>query len=193
MKNYLLPVAIIAASLLAACGGDDDLLCPVPEARAAYPEVPYGLADGDVIDNLSFVNMDGSFTFQDIRADETTRLLLISTAAGWCATCIEEQPKLEELFQTYGEQGLTVLVSVFEDQNSTPATAEYAQSWTDSYELTFPVVADPDFVLADYYDTSMTPMNMIIDLNTMEIIFNREGFDRSAVEAVIERSIGGCE
>lgn len=173
--------------------GDDNLGCPAPEARSTYPDQTYGTTEGEIIKNLSFVAADGDLTFQAIREDTSNRLLLISTAAGWCATCREEQPKLQDLFETYGEQGLTVLVSVFEDQNGSPATLEYAQAWANSYELTFPVVADPPFVFSDYYNTESTPMNMIVDLNTMEILFNRTGFDASAVEAIIERSIGGCE
>ena len=40
--------------------------------------------------------------------------------------------------------------------------------------------------MASYYDRAATPMNMMIDLDTMEIVRINVGFDESATEALIQ-------
>jgi hypothetical protein len=78
------------------------------------------------------------------------------------------------------------MVAVFEDRDYQPATPALAGEWQEEHGLTFPVVADPDFLLADYYDTALTPMNMIVDVNTMSILRISTGWDPSAITAIIE-------
>ena len=155
--------------------------------RSSYPEAPYGVAQGDVITALSFSTATGEpYGLADIFADSDKTLLLLSTAAGWCTACIEEQGALEELSNTHGPAGLQVMVSLFEDRDYQPATPALAAQWQQDHGLTFPVVVDPDFVLADYYDSALTPMNMIVDLNTMTILRVSTGWDPSAITAIIE-------
>jgi len=174
---------VVAAS--AGCGGGGGP--EGPSDRTAYPAAPYGTAQGDVIAPLSFVDPDGAaLGLDDVFADPTRRLLLLSTAAGWCTACIEEQGALQELQDTHGEAGLAVLVAVFEDRDYQPATAALAGAWKDEHSLSFDVVADPDFVLAGYYDSALTPMNMVVDVDTMQILRISTGWDPSAITALIE-------
>ena len=93
---------------------------------------------------------------------------------------------LQELYDTHGDAGLAVLVAVFEDRDYQPATAALAGAWKDEHALSFDVVADPDFVLAGYYDSALTPMNMVVDLDTMQILRISTGWDPSAITALIE-------
>ena len=51
------------------------------------------------------------------------------------------------------------------------------------------MVADIDFVLDDYYDSELTPMNMFVDVNTMEIIKITTGWDQSLVDAIVEAKL----
>lgn len=155
--------------------------------RSAYPAGPYGTSEGAVLEDLTFVTPAGEpLSLSDIHADPANRLLLISTAAGWCTACIEEQPALEELHAQHQADGLVVLVALFEDRDYQPADAALAEAWQQQHELSFHVVADPEFRLGDYYDTSATPMNMIVDIDTMEILVLQTGWDRAIVESVIE-------
>jgi peroxiredoxin len=158
-----------------------------PSDRSSYPAGPYGTGQGDTITDLSFVRPDDSpFALSDLFADTQNRLLLVSTAAEWCTACREEQGALESLYQEHGAAGLAVLVAVFEDANFQPATSAIAGKWREDYGLTFDVVADPSFQFADYYDETLTPMNMIVDLDTMEIVVISTGWDPSAIDAIIE-------
>ncbi|MBR58576.1 MAG: hypothetical protein CMH54_11205 [Myxococcales bacterium] len=151
-----------------------------------YAAGPYGVEEGDTIADLSFVLSDGGeFSFGELYNDPDAKLLLLSTTAGWCTACIEEQPELQALHLAHKDQGLVVIVSIFEDIQYQPAGPSHAKQWKEAYGLDFRVVADTDFELSAYYDTSLTPMNMFVDLETMEIIKITTGWNPTLVDAII--------
>lgn len=163
------------------------LTAPLP--RQSYPEGPYGVTTNDIIEPLSFVGQDGApYSLEEPYLDLNQRLLLVTTSAEWCTACIKEQPKLEELYQRFSARGLGVLVTLFQDNNFEPATAELAARWRAKYELNFEVVADPaePSTFSPYYDVSLTPMVMLIDLLEMKIIYLTQGFDEETIVAQLE-------
>lgn len=188
MKNAFYLAGIIAiSSCFMACGSDSDPSEKVAVPRDEYPFGPFGIRSGQIIENLSFINADNEeVDFQSLRADGSKSLLLLSTAAGWCSACIEEQPKLQSLYQEFQADGLEIAVALFEDARYKPATPKLAAEWKERFSLSFPVLADFDFVLSSYYDTDSTPMNMLIDLDSMKIHSIRTGFDESAIHSLIE-------
>ncbi len=166
-------------------GGAGEPTCP--ERRAAYPPGPYGTRDGRTIANLGFVDPEGEpVDLQSLRADCTYSLAVVTTSAGWCTACREEQPKLQALFDDYRARGLVVLVTLFEDDNYAPATTRLAEGWRDRYELTLPVLVDAEFVLGDYYDRDQTPMTMLVDLETMRIERIMNGYIDADVRSLVD-------
>ena len=141
--------------------------------------------------NLSFEKADasGALDLQSLRAAGDKRLLLVATSAGWCTACIQEQPELNRLYETYADCGLEILLSVFEDQDTNPATPALAAQWKETYGNAFPVVADAPFVLKDYYDENYTPMVMFVDLDTMEILSISTGQVDAAAEIFIRQQL----
>lgn len=191
--------AVLSALLLCACGSggssgsggsDGNAGTCSTEARSTYPAGPYGVTTGATIADLTFVTAsDGSTSLAALHADATVSLIYLATAAGWCVACIDEQQTLQSWHGTYAAHGLNIVVSVFEDSNYQPATAQYAAQWITQYSVDFTVVADPAFVLKDYYpnsDTTVTPLTLVIDACTMEIISSTVGVDTNAMHAVIE-------
>ncbi len=181
-------VATAAVVIAAACGcvvKGESVALEVGD-RGEYPEGPYGLQQGAILEDLSFVTADGgALSFRDIQADPENRLMIVLTSSGWCTACIEEQPALEDLHQRFGSEGLFLLVTLFEDRNFVPADAAFAENWIRKYGVNFAVVADPDFQLSAYYDERQTPMNMIVNLSSMEIEQIFTGSDPDALEAII--------
>jgi len=178
--------ALYLIALSTGCG-DEATDCGPGQAtgRSLYPG--YGFEEGDILTNHEFVDAAGNpISLQDLRADSDNHLLLLSTSAGWCTACIQEQPELVERHEQWGDCGLVVLVTLFEDANFNAADASLAESWREQYELPFRVVADAPFVMGDYYDSALTPMNMFVDLNTMEILRISIGWDSSVADALIE-------
>ncbi|MFN3201224.1 MAG: TlpA family protein disulfide reductase [Bradymonadia bacterium] len=156
--------------------------------RATYPASGYGTSEGAILTNLGFVDdLGNAIDLGDIRMDASNKVLLISTSAGWCTACIEEQPKLQALSDELHDDGLVVFVALFEDAEFNPSNADLANQWRRQYSLgdDVYVVSDEPFVLQDYYDRSLTPMTMIVDLDTMEMVKIDTGFDESAVRAII--------
>jgi thiol-disulfide isomerase/thioredoxin len=157
---------------------------------AGYPAGPYGIEEGDVIANLELMNPDGSaLLLGQLYQDPSAKMLLVSTSAGWCTACIEEQPTLQAKYEQYKDKGLVVMVSLFETIDYEPASAELAAAWKLQYELDFLVVADLEFVFADYYNTDLTPMNMFVNLETMEILYIGTGWDESVANAILESQL----
>lgn len=187
-----LPAALLLFTV-SGCADEEAAACGAVTAvpRPTYPAAPYGTAAGTTLANLSFADPNGTATvdFQSLRAAGDKRLLLLLTSAGWCSACIEEQPELNRLYNTYKDCGLEVMLSVFEDDQTNPATPALAAQWKSAYSNPFAVVADAPFVLKDYYDESYTPMVMFVDLETMEILSISTGQVDAATEAFIRQQL----
>lgn len=159
-------------------------------ARATYPVGPFGRGEGDVIADLSFQVADGApVSFSSARAECGAKLLLVSTSAGWCTACREEQPLLQRLSEQHAAAGLVVWVTLFENDDYAPATLRDVAAWVRRYDLTFPVVLDAPFVMSAYYDRNSTPMNMLVNLETMEIVRIAIGSVDSNFETFLEANL----
>ncbi|MDX9722381.1 MAG: redoxin domain-containing protein [Myxococcota bacterium] len=184
---------VLLSALLLACGGED----PADEdvsldtaPREGYPDGPYGTEEGSVIANLSFTDSEGAtLSFQDLYANPQHRLLLLSTAAGWCSACIEEQPSLQERYLQHRAAGLQVMVAFFENADYAPASVEDAASWKSRHKVGFHVVADGEFQMGAYYDRNLTPLNMLIDVSNMTILWSGTGWDPTTVDAIIANKL----
>ena len=192
MKTLAAATILLA---LSACGGASDDSNGNNNmnqlSRDVYPAAPYGKDETSVIDNLAFKNTDETeFKLEEIFADEGNKLLLISTSAGWCTSCIEEQKKLQARHDQFSDKGLYILLATFEDAGQQPATPEYAKEWQERFNLSYKVVADEPFLFQEYYDRDATPMVMLVDVDTMQILKIMTGFDESVVDAIIDAKLG---
>ena len=197
VKNLKLAASFLAAFSLASCGGqhlgeesgvgDDTVALPALVTGNAecqnesYAPGPYGKIQGATLINHCFETSEGNyFSLADIYNDEGAKLLLITTSAGWCSACLEEQPYLQQWFTDHYNDGLRIVVTLFEDENLVPADSGYASDWKSRFSLTFPVVADPavafDALENDrtqmgwYYNTKLAPMQMLVNAKTMQIL-----------------------
>lgn len=183
----LMPLALILTfgGLAVGCDNSADV-DDGPLPRDVYPSGNIGTAEGAVLANHTFTLPEGGeFTLDEVFFEPENRLLMLVTASGWCGACIEEQPKLQALHDAHGEQGLALIVAVFQDDQFVAAEADDARLWRDRFDLTFPVVADTPFILGEYYDAAQTPMIMMVDVDTMEILSIETGYNEAAVQATI--------
>lgn len=151
-----------------------------------YPPGPYGTAAGEVAANRVFETSDGTeWSFAALREDTDAGLIFVSTAAGWCTACIEEQPALVALHDEFADSGLRIAVAVFEDARNAPATAEYAARWRERHALPFPVLVDTRNQFGAFYDSRLAPMNLFVATPSMEIVGVTVGFDETRVRALI--------
>jgi thiol-disulfide isomerase/thioredoxin len=162
-----------------------------PSDRSNYPG--FGTSTSDILAPLTFKAGSGDdYSIAEVFADSNNRVMLLTTSAGWCTACIEEQPTLQALHEEFSDRGLFIMVALFETRDYQPANSRLAERWKAQYELDYAVVADPGFVMEPYYpngDSSVTPIVLMVDVDTMEIIEIMVGFNEPAVRAIITNNL----
>lgn len=188
MRNLWL-LAPIAA--LVACAPLEDEIEP-PSDRTSYPVEGIGLKEGNVLADLTFKAADGSeFSLdRDVFKDQKNRVMVFVTAANWCGACKEEAKSLADLHRDYADQGLIVVSAIFEDRKDKPATLDDVQWWMETYKTPYRVVLDDGFKLGAYYNKDLSPMNMVVDVDTMRIIKIMQGSNPQSVKALVEGKVG---
>jgi cytochrome c-type biogenesis protein len=104
-------------------------------------------------------------------ADATGRLLRLSSLRGqpvavvfwasWCGHCQNELPRLQTMYETYGDEGLIILgVSV---PGLGGETQDKALAYAESAGLTFPIVFDREGQVYNEYGVQGVPNLFFID------------------------------
>jgi hypothetical protein len=196
---------LVASCLLVACsptndGEDEDLAGGEDEqtvgwdgidspdggdaaAPAAYPAGPYGKEVGKTIKNHSFRDpaAKADVHLADLYKGDK-KILMINASAGWCMACKQEAIELKALYDKYSGKGLEIWFTLFEDYNGEPADEAFWKSWTGTTSPNYPVLLDTEYQLGAYYNKDETPLNLMIRLDTMTIVFLHTGFEAAAVE-----------
>lgn len=192
-------VPLLSALVLGpACGGNlvgeppVDLPNPEGEEAEGYPEGPYGGAEGDVLDNMTFAgyfltgpsatpahenDYQERFSLQDIRDIGGYTHMLISVAAEWCKPCREEAETLPGLYEDWGARGGYVLSIISQDRQYQTAGRTSVDVWSLQYQINYSLAHDPEGWVAANFNPSAMPVNMVIDLETMEVLRSRAGED----------------
>lgn len=177
------------ALLLAACGSTTVNDAGDIGDRTTYPDGPYGRQPGAILDNLAFRTADGqTLTLHDLRSDESLRVLLVNSMAEWCQPCIQEQPDLVALQKEFGERGFLVLGAMFENNDYDTPNAQDITDWNRLYSVNFQMVIDDKRVLTPFYQGN-PPMNMVVDVDTMEILSLGAGFDKNVIRTLIDSNL----
>jgi thiol-disulfide isomerase/thioredoxin len=113
-------------------------------------------------------------------------VLLIFNTAAWCGRCAADMPDLIELHEDLGEQGLTVMVSLFQDRDHELPEGRDAGQYQRQHDLPFLVVADPTQLMLGYFEEVGLPMVLVADLETMEILHADLGWNLSAMRQLAE-------
>ena len=91
-------------------------------------------------------------------ADHRGKLVLLHFWATWCMPCRIEMPGLESLWQQYKDEDLVIL-AVSIDEGSKGRVEKYKQI----FELSFPILLDPESEVNDLYRVSTMPTTVLID------------------------------
>ncbi|HTE49870.1 MAG TPA: TlpA disulfide reductase family protein [Kofleriaceae bacterium] len=161
--SVLRPLLAAALAIVAGCGGSGG---QPPETEILedmeFPAFLGGETGGDPVS----VHL-GDYSAESMPG---TRILMISTAAGWCAPCMREAEAMSEFAAAYEPRGVAILTGVFQDQNGNPASADFVKAWVDNFSLSVPALIDESFQLSKYVDVSVMPTNIFVDAETLEIL-----------------------
>ena len=91
-------------------------------------------------------------------AEHKGKLVLLHFWATWCMPCRVEMPGMEALWQQYEGDGLVIL-AVSVDEGSKGRVEKYKQI----FELSFPILLDPESEVNDLYKVSNMPTSFLID------------------------------
>lgn len=167
-------------------------------AAAQYPAGPYGRGLGAVIDNIDFIGWRAPLTanyapealervsisdFYD-PTGQSVKLLVINASALWCTVCQGEMRQIngERLYEKYRAVGVEILGTLFEDNEGAPAKPADLTTWgaAKARQIQFPLVLDPSLRMGIYFTSDATPLNLLIDAQTMKIVFVSMGYNGSA-------------
>ncbi len=117
--------------------------------------------------------------------------MVVDVSAFWCSYCKQEAPELASLNTKYGPKGVVFLTVVEQDDKRAVATDADVDAWIQAYSLVTPAVSDPNQVLSAFFDPSSMPLNMIIDLHTMQILKKFTSSGLPQVQAELDTRLAG--
>lgn len=196
MKRACMALGVSCALLLTACGENEVGSLPgvrdAGETDSDYPPGPYGNNPGDVLINMIFdgyVNdapaegrvQDGPFVqdfdLQDIRDLPGARFLLFNVAAEWCVGCRIEAEQLPPRYEGWATRGGYVVSVLIEDTSGNPATRLNLDRWLAAFSINYTTVHDPQMFVTRELGPDTLPLNVLVDLETMEIVDSVIGED----------------
>ena len=157
-----------------------DLYVPVADH---YPPAPYGKTVGGVIKNHTFWDpeMDKQLKLSQMYQHSRKRILLINASAGWCVYCKEEAYELRAVYEEHGPRGLEIWFTLFQDYDGQAPTKAFWDKWMNALKPTYPTLLDTAFEMGAYFNVDATPMNMIVDLSSMKIVYLQTGYDKTGL------------
>ena len=202
--SWAAPLALL---LLASCGANVVGALPEPDAGPrpdatvgedggvdplAYPAGPYGAFLGDTLVNMAFngyVNdhpsegpVEGGgyvegYSFQDVRTLGRYKFMLINVAAEWCQGCRVEAQQIPGLYEAWADRGGYVFSVLTENSASNPAAKRHLDAWLATYPVNYTMVHDPESIVLRNLGYDSLPLNVIVNLETMEILYRVIGED----------------
>ncbi len=140
-----------------------------------YYEAPMTLADvqlppGQNIEKSEVGFQAPAFTARNLKghrvelADHQGKVVILNLWATWCGPCRVEMPGLENLYRRYRSDGLEILAVSLDKGNDGKV-----QTFTDEYQLSFPVLLDTDRQVEGLYNTFTIPTTYVIDKHGMVV------------------------
>lgn len=107
--------------------------------------------------------------------------VLLDFWATWCKPCIKAMPKIQSIYEEYGEKGLSV-VGVNEDG---PRGQSKVKPFLRARKLTFKIGLDSDGSLMRRMRVDALPTTILID-RSGEIVYRQAGFDKGSEAALVK-------
>ncbi|MBM4354995.1 MAG: TlpA family protein disulfide reductase [Deltaproteobacteria bacterium] len=160
--------------------------------KTEYPSAPYGQTTGTILKNHSFLDpaAEKVVKLSDLYKSPTKKLLLINSSAGWCSACKQEAMALKGVYDTYKGDGFEIWFTLFQDYEGNPATVSFWNKWMNSMKPNYPTLLDTEFQMGDYFKVESTPMNMMVDLATMKIVYLQVGYNEAGLKSKIKELLG---
>ena len=164
-KRNILALLLTAALALSLCAcGSQSGQSPAPAEEPAPEAVPAPQEPAaeetepvpEAAAGLSFSTTDREDNAWDESCFQQAELTMINFWAPWCPPCVGEMPELEKLYESYAEQGFTILGVYSTADREDEVDAVLAECGT-----TYPILHDcPDF---DVFQSGYVPTTVFVD------------------------------
>lgn len=145
---------------------------------ASEDEPVVGLDTGNIAPNFETTTLAGEeVSLTDMRG----QIVLVNFWGTWCGPCIREMPDLQNVYDTYAEDGFTILALATRGD-----TAEDVAEFRDRFDLTFPLIVDEGDVISDDYGIISRPSTFILDQDGVIVFRNFGPVVESQIVAVIQ-------
>ncbi len=113
------------------------------------------------------------------------QVVVLDISTIWCQPCQQLAMGVEETSQDYADEGFVYLTVLAEDVTGGVADQAELNSWVDMFELTSPVISDPDKDYSSRAGVNGTyPLVLVLDREMR--VEARLGPDEPAIRAAIE-------
>ncbi len=143
-----------------------------PEAQAA-PHIPLPLLENGAAGRTSGIN------------DHKGKIIYLDFWASWCGPCRQSFPFLQNLRDQYHDQGFEI-VAVNVD-----VELKDALSFLQNYPVDYPILLDPEGIMATTYGVQGLPTSFIIDRDG-NVVYAHLGFkekDKQWITALIKQNL----
>lgn len=143
---------------------------------------PWGTQVGEKAVNFTLLDQDGN---QVNLHDYAGKVILLDFSTMWCGPCMQEASDAEEFYQEYKDQGFIIITVLLQDYGGGSVSIDECKTWSNTYGLSIPVLADTNMVAWNQYDDEgYIPLNLIIDRD-MVIQHKQTGFSRQYFEQIV--------
>lgn len=134
---------------------------------------------GGPVPPFELETLDGSLTKI---SDYHGKVVLLNFWATWCKPCKEEMPEIQAAYEMYKDQGFVVLGINFGEKR------EKVKKLVKEMGLTFPILLDRDFEVAEFHNVVSLPVTFFIDGKGIikEQVFGG-ALKKEQIEAVFKR------
>jgi len=167
---------------------------------AGYPASGCGTVVGSIIDDFEWTGRLSGITspvttlrlhdYYNPDGSKPTKFMFITVSAFWCQACKDEAKDLNGVLTKYGGKGVMVVTDIAQKVDTSIADAGDVDVWIKTFGLQTAVVNDPGFVLQKFFNPSTMPLDLIIDLRTMRIVYKTTGAVLPSVEAFLDSVVG---
>jgi thiol-disulfide isomerase/thioredoxin len=165
---------------------------PPPCGPGSYPTGPYGSQEGATMRNHSlqgYVDKNGNGSASDDGVSSWSldqlycravqgqlKALLVNISASWCSSCQAEQPDLKQFYAQAKARGVEMAEIMWDFSSQTEA-----KQWVDYFGLPFMIGFDFSESEMGDYNTGSVPINLVVNLKTMKIVWIGSEFDPSTI------------
>lgn len=116
-----------------------------------------GMKEGDVAPDFNAQTIDGqTLNYSQMRGK---KVVVLDFWSIYCASCIEEMPRLIEIYNEFKDKGL-VMVGVNLDSFGTQRVVRFMQGMPN--KINFPVIIDKDRKVATAFSAMVLPTTLVI-------------------------------